>query len=287
MIFIHIIIPILVGAYLYYTLVYKKKTEKFTNTSEEQEETEEAEENNNSTVSETVVPTSNSAIPSYLNSQFKSTGLNFRSLSNCETFTEEEIDYCISKDLGDINEHTSETDISTGSAIFLKSDLVISLPTEEYIYLIFPGTQPSACYYPQKADGPGCGQYQRCGETNPANIANYYLNGNKCRIDQDTGSKTLFEETYQIISDGNAGSKINQNELVWSNSTDVLAIGYLNDLKNPLTYIELQKYKDKAVLMQTMIKNDSSLNKRTIPVVQIKLNTDNTITFVNYDDISS
>ena len=64
MIFIHIIIPILVGAYLYYTLVYKKKTEKFTNTSEE--ETEEAEENNNSTVSETVVPTSNSAIPSYL-----------------------------------------------------------------------------------------------------------------------------------------------------------------------------------------------------------------------------
>ena len=38
MIFIHIIIPILVGAYLYYILVYKKKTEKFTNTSEEQTE---------------------------------------------------------------------------------------------------------------------------------------------------------------------------------------------------------------------------------------------------------
>ena len=39
--------------------------------------------------------------------------------------------------------------------------------------------------------------------------------------------------------------------------------------------------------MQTMIKNDTSLNKRTIPVVQIKINTDNTITFENYDDISS
>ena len=75
--------------------------------------------------------------------------------------------------------------------------------------------------------------------------------------------------------------------MVWSNSSDVLAIGYLNDLKNPLTYVELQKYKDKAVLMQTMIKNDTSLNKRTIPVVQIKLNTDNTITFINYDDLSS
>lgn len=278
MIFIHIVVPILVGAYLYYILVYKKKTEKFTNTSEEQEETEEK---------STVVPTSNNAIPSYLNTQFKSTGLNFRSLSNCKTFSEEDINYCISKDLGDINEHTSNSNISTGPAVFLKSNLVSKLPVDEYIYLIFSGTQPSGCYYPQKADGPGCAQYQKCGKTNPANIANYYLNGNKCRIDKDSGSQELFEETYQIITDENAGSKVNQNELIWSNSSDVLAIGYLNDLKNPLTYVELQKYKDKAVLMQTMIKNDTSLNKRTIPVVQIKLNTDNSITFVNYDNLSS
>ena len=278
MIFIHIVVPILVGAYLYYILVYKKKTEKFTNKSEEHEDTKE---------NSTVIPTSNNVIPSYLNTQFKSTGLNFRSLSNCKTFSEEDINYCISKDLGDINEHTSNSNISTCPAVFLKSNLVSKLLVDEYIYLIFPGTQPSGCYYPQKADGPGCAQYQKCGKTNPANIANYYLNGNKCRIDQDNGSHELCEETYQIIADGNAGSKVNQNELIWSNSSDVLAIGYLNDRKNPLTYVELEKYKDKAVLMQTMIKNDTSLNKRTIPVVQIKLNIDNSITFVDYDDLSS
>jgi hypothetical protein len=284
MIIIHILIPILVGAYLYYELIIKKSRERGN------KETFTGEESSTSTTSTTTtttttttIPTSDSKIYEYLNEQFSENGLNFRALDNCNSFSEDDINYCISKDLGNINEHTTNSEISTGSAVYLNSNLVLNLPIGEYIYLIFPGNQPSGCYYPQKADGPGCGQFQLCGSNNAANIANYYLNGNKCRLNAD--KQDVFKETYQIISDGNAGSKINQNELVWANSTDVLAIGFLNDLRSPMTTIEINNNKDKAVLMQTLIKNDASLKKRTIPVVQIKINTDSTLTFAGYSDL--
>jgi hypothetical protein len=70
---------------------------------------------------------------------------------------------------------------------------------------------------------------------------------------------------------------------VWSGSDDVFAIGYLNDLRNPLSFTKLLQYKNNAVLMQTMIKNDDNLKKRTIPVVQIRINEDSSITFHNLD----
>lgn len=269
------IVLLIVGLYVYYKIEIENKNkkkikEKFLNQETETVDTE----------------TLNTQIVNTLNTEFSVSGLNFRALNNCKTFSESDIDYCINKEFGAINEHTNNPDISTGPATFLNSSMDVNLPNNEYVFLILPGDQPSSCFFPQQTNEEGCGSsYQLCGSnTNSYAVKNYYLDGKICRLDKD--QKDLFIDSYKKITKNNSGAKNNQNELIWSGSKDILAIGYLNDVNNTLGLQKLRSYKNKTLLMQSLIKNKSSLEKNLIPVVQIYINSSGKLSFRNYDNLN-